>query len=148
MKLLINVKTKRNSKIILLYDRTFKSYLIRNVAHSFSFQTVSTETVENTINALASKSSTGCDNLSTKLLKTITQIILVPLTISINQSLYTGIFPDKLKIAKVIPLYKKDDSHILDNYRPISLLPSISKVFEKIVFKQVSDYFTKKQIVT
>ena len=60
-----------------------------------------------------------------------------PLTLIINQSLSTGVFPDKLKTAKVIPLYKKDDPHLVDNFRPISLLPAISKIFEKIVFNQV-----------
>ena len=52
----------------------------------------------------------------------------------INQSLCTGIFPDKLKIAKVIPLYKKDDNKSFGNYRPISLLSSISKIFERVAF--------------
>ena len=66
----------------------------------------------------------------------------MPLTIIVNQSLCTGIFPDKLKIAKVIPLYKKQDEKVIGNYRPISLLSSVSKVFEKIVFDQLYDYFT------
>ena len=61
----------------------------------------------------------------------------------INQSLITGIFPDKLKIAKVIPLFKKNDASVIDNYRPISLLPSISKLFEKVVFLQLSEYSTE-----
>ena len=55
----------------------------------------------------------------------------------INQSLCTGIFPEKLKVAKVIPLYKKGDNHLFDNYRPISLLSTVSKIFEKTVFAQV-----------
>ena len=65
-----------------------------------------------------------------------------PISIIINQSLCTGIFPDKLKLAKVIPLFKKDDDKIFGNYRPISLLSSISKVFEKVAFDQLYDYFT------
>ena len=69
------------------------------------------------------------------------------LKIIINQSLTTGVFPDKLKIAKVIPLYKKGDDRILDNYRPISLLPSISKVFEKIVFQQLYEYFVSNKLI-
>ena len=49
----------------------------------------------------------------------------------INQSLCTGIFPEKLKVAKVIPLYKKGDNHLFDNYRPISLLLTVSKIFRE-----------------
>ena len=59
----------------------------------------------------------------------------------------TGIFPGKLKIAKVIPLYKKGDSTQLGNYRPISLLPSISKVFEKVVYNQLSTYLSTNQLL-
>ena len=55
--------------------------------------------------------------------------------------LNTGIFPDNLKIAKVIPLFKKGDDKILSNYRPISLLSSISKVFEKIIYNQIYCHF-------
>ena len=58
----------------------------------------------------------------------------------INQSLSAGCFPSDLKIAKVIPLYKKDDDDIFDNYRPVSLLPIFSKIYEKVVFKQLYDY--------
>ena len=50
----------------------------------------------------------------------------------------SGIFPDMLKLAKVIPLYKKGDPTITDNYRPISLLPTLSKVLEKNVSNQLS----------
>ena len=64
----------------------------------------------------------------------------------INQTLLTGIFPNKLKIAKVIPLFKKGDKSIIENYRPISILPSISKVFEKIIFNQLYDHFQKHNL--
>ena len=64
----------------------------------------------------------------------------------INQSLCTGIFPEKLKVAKVIPLYKKGDNHLFDNYRPISLLSTVSKIFEKTVFTQVYNYFCAHEL--
>ena len=60
----------------------------------------------------------------------------------INQSLCIGIFPDKLKIAKVIPLYKKDDNKSFGNYRPIALLSSNSKIFERVAFNQIYTYLT------
>ncbi len=51
--------------------------------------------------------------------------------------LTTGIFADKLKIAKIIPIYKKDKDTLFTNYRPISLLPALSKIFEKVILKQL-----------
>ena len=56
-----------------------------------------------------------------------------PLTFLINKSLSHGTFPDELKIAKVLPIYKNEDEQMIQNYRPISVLPFFSKIFEKIV---------------
>ena len=58
----------------------------------------------------------------------------------VNQCLTTGIFPNKLKIAKVVPVFKKYDKDLLNNYQPISMLPSISKRFETIIYNQLYDY--------
>ena len=69
------------------------------------------------------------------------------MTIIINQMLHSGIFPDALKVSKVIPLYKKDDKQLFSNYRPISLLPSISKIFEKVILLQLTEYLDKNNIL-
>ena len=61
--------------------------------------------------------------------------------------LNTGTFPDKLKIAKVIPIFKKGDPSLFENYRPISLLPAISKVLEKKIALQLSSYFEKNKLL-
>ena len=53
-----------------------------------------------------------------------------------------GIFPEKFKLSKITPVYKKDDKYLVENYRPISLLPSISKLLEKVVFDQFYEYLT------
>ena len=71
-----------------------------------------------------------------------------PLTIIINQSLKTGIFPEALKIAKVKPLYKKGDNFCLNNYRPISLLPTISKIFERVMFTQLYSYLNAHNLLS
>ena len=71
---------------------------------------------------LPSKNSCGLDCISSKLIKIIEPAIVKPLTLLINQVLNTGIFPDELKIAKVIPIFKKDDPTLFKNYRQISLL--------------------------
>ena len=95
------------------------------------------------IDKLPSKTSSGVDGIPTNLLKDITYLISKPLTLIINQCLETGMFTSKLKIAKVglIPILKRGDETIFDNYRPISILPSISKVFERIIVNQIHNYF-------
>ena len=87
------------------------------------------------------------DNSSTKLLTEIENVVSRPLSIIINQSLCTGIFPDKLEIAKLIPLYKKDDNKSFGNYCPISLLSSISKFFKRVAFSQLCDYFASNGLL-
>ena len=65
----------------------------------------------------------------------------------INCSLITGIYPDQLKVAKVCPIYKSDSKDKFSNYRPISLLPSFSKIFEKVVFDRIFCYLNSKKIL-
>ena len=124
----------------------FETYLTNNIKCTFNFTDVSDEDVAKIIKDFPSKTSCGHDRLSMKLIKLISPSIAMPLKIVINQSLNTGIFPNNLKIAKVIPLFKKDDPMMFDNYRPISLLPCISKIFEKTVHIQLYDYFTKNKL--
>ena len=73
--------------------------------------------------------------------------IISPASVIINQSLCTGIFPSRLKIGKILPLFKKGDQFSFENYRPISLLTSISKIFEKVVFDQLYEYFTLNKLL-
>ena len=58
-----------------------------------------------------------------------------------------GIFPDRMKIAKVIPIYKAGDNTDVNNYRPISVLPCLSKVFEKLLLKRLNSFFEKNDII-
>ena len=96
------------------------------------------------INNLKPKCSAGHDGISSKLLKDIAQIIAPTLTIIINQSLYTGIFPEKLKNRQSNPIIQTwRKKHLMENYRPISLLASISKIFERVVFNQIYQYFVE-----
>ena len=59
--------------------------------------------------------------------------------------LTTGIHPDKLKVSKVVPIHKKDSDSVFNDYRPISLLPSISKNFEKVIFEQLYNFFSRQR---
>ncbi len=64
-----------------------------------------------------------------------------PINLIIIQMLNTGISPDKLKLAHIMPMHKKDDESLFTNYRPLSRLPAISKIFEKLIFKQLYHFF-------
>ena len=125
---------------------SYKDFLKNKTNHVFNFQTIDRTNVFKIINDLPNKASCGFDNLSIKLIKSIKFDILDSLTLIINVSLMSGIFPDKLKLAKVITLYKKGDPTITDNYRPISLLPTLSKVLEKHVLNQLFRFFSDKEL--
>ena len=141
-----NVGPNLSKNIQSSSGKSIHHFLRKPVLTSFSFSAISESDVLKIIKELKPKTSFGLDQISTAHLKRISHIITPTLCLIINQSLSTGIFPSSLKIARVIPLYKKDDKHLLDNYRPISLLTSISKVFEKVVFIQMYDYFTSNKL--
>ena len=138
---------KLSDQIIPPENLDYKSFLKRVITTEFNFVEMEENDIIKEIATLADKSSCGYDGISSILLKKIANSIKPILTLIINQSLCTGIFPSKLKIAKVLPLYKnKGDCHLFDNYRPISLLPTISKIFEKVVHKQLYDYFADNDL--
>ena len=128
------------------HNAHFTDYLLNPSIYNFTFELITEETTMEILNNLKPKPSCGYDGISTKLLKTCKLEICKLLTLIINQSLSTGIFPDSLKVAKVIPLYKKGDKAVLVNYRPISILPSIPKIFERIIFNQINDHFTSHDL--
>jgi len=84
------------------------------------------------INRFNNKKSPGSDNIGPRLLKEIATEIVEPLVYLCNLSLLTGVVPDSLKIARVIPVFKKGDSCLVGNYRPISLLSIFDKILEKL----------------
>ena len=128
-------------------NKNYDNYLNKEIHSSFTLMNIDEAAINKIINNLPPKSSSGCDGISSKLLKVIAPVIIKPLTLLINQVLNTGTFPDKLKIAKVIPIFKKGDPSLFENYRPISLLPAISKVLEKIIALQLSSYFETNKLL-
>ena len=141
-----NIGPNLAKEINIASSKSFRSYLKSSNKKNFDFVDVTEEIEYTIINNLKPKDSCGQDGLSSSLLIQLKHILTKPLTIIINQSLRSGIFPDKLKIAKVIPLYKKDNPSVLGNYRPISLLPAISKLFERVLFNQIHDFFNKNNL--
>ncbi|ELT94702.1 hypothetical protein CAPTEDRAFT_209363 [Capitella teleta] len=82
---------------------------------------------------LKSGSGAGWDDVKPSALKEVADLIVVPLTDLINLSLQQGVVPVELKIARVVPIYKAGEKQELVNYRPVSVLPSVSKVYERVV---------------
>ena len=119
----------------------YRSYLQNPSNGSFFLHPVCEREIINVTNSLATKHSVGIDNMSTSTLKRLIGVIAPQLTDLINFSFVTGTFPNSLKIAKIIPIYKTGPKDALINYRPISILPAISKVFEKTVVSRLKNFF-------
>ena len=89
----------------------------------------------------------GLDNLGRKFLKDGATVLSLPVTQLINLSIKSSIFPEQCKIAKLKPLYKKGSALVPKNYRPILLLPLLSKLFEKIIHMQTQYYLKENNIL-
>ena len=126
--------------------RSSDEYLSNRTNTIFNFTEVNEECIDSIIKNMKSKSSTGYDNISNKLVKSAKDVLIKPLTLLMNQIIHTGEFPKQLKIAKVKPLFKKGIQSSFTNHRPISLLPSISKIFEHVMTSQLMEYFTSKNL--
>ena len=140
--LFANVGRRLSEQLTTPDNVNFKDYLRIPVVPNMSFSQISEEAVMEVLNNLKQKLSCGHDGISSRLLKASKTVVCKPLTLIINQTLTSGIFPDTLKIAKIIPLFKKGDKTLLENYRPISILPAISKIFERIMFNQIHNHFS------
>ena len=124
----------------------FNEFMPAPCVESMFLEPVESESIIQTARKLKSKSSTGHDDLSTKIIKLTINEIAEPLAHIINMSLTSGIVPTNMKIAKVIPIYKASDPTSIKNYRPVSLLPAFSKILEKIMYTKVVKFLNSKNI--
>lgn len=104
-----------------------------SILESFFLHPVTTNDVECAIKKLKNSHSSGYDCISNSLLKAMSQYVSTPLSHIINISFSEGIFPEALKLAKIIPVFKKGCHESMENYRPISLISSFSKIIESTV---------------
>ena len=96
---------------------------------------------------VASKKAPGYDSIPMHVIKYSFHLMLAPLADIINLSLLKGIFPDKLNIAKIIPIFKAEDPSFLVNYRPIFLWSNFSKFFEKAIYNRFVRFAEKHDIL-
>jgi hypothetical protein len=106
-----------------------------------------TKETENIIKSLKSKNSRGYDEISVKILKVSSPFITAPLNYICNRSILSGSFPTHFKYSVVKPLFKKGDKKDIKNYRPISLLTSFSKIFEKVIYTRLSKHIKNNDIL-
>ena len=123
-----------------------EKYLGERNQFDFLIAHVSNEEVLDIINDLQIK-STGPNSIPMKLLKMIPDLILVPLCRIINNSFQSGIFPDPLKISKVIPIHKEGPTDDVNNYRPISLLSIFDKIIEKAMHTRLYSFLEQHNIL-
>ena len=114
---------------------------------TFFTDNISTSEIIDTFKDLNNSKSSGPDIFSPSIIIRNSYLLALPLQHIYNASLETGIYPAKLKIAKVIPIFKKGDSTAAGNYRPISLLSIFNKVFEKIIFRRLTFFFDKHKVL-
>lgn len=126
---------------------TFESYLPDPVPFSFFLKPTSEQEISEIIKQ-TKLTSPGYDGINIKIIKECSDEISPILTLIVNKCFREGSFPKRLQIAKIIPIYKKGERSIHANYRPVSILPSFSKIFEKLFAIRLNDYFTKFSLFT
>ena len=117
------------------------------VPNGFKFSQTNVTTVSKILENIDSSKAAGIDNLGGKFIKDGTQVIAFPITQICNLSIKSCSFPDACKLAKVKPLFKKGSKTDPKNYRPISLLPLVSKIIEKVIHDQTQNYLTENKIL-
>ena len=136
----INIEKELNTNMNYINEKNFDF-------PAFKFENETTENIEKIIDRIKTDVATGMDNIPSKIIKNTKSILSPYLTKIINLSFETKTFPDILKNAIIKPIFKKDDKNDISNYRPISILPVISKIFERATLNQLIEYFEKYDLI-
>ena len=120
---------------------------IKPTSSRFVFHKVTTFQVEKAMKKLIKSKATGIHNIPNKVLKDSCQVVAPFLTDIFNFSFTSNIFPDDLKIGKVSPVHKSGDKDDLNNYRPITVLPTIARVFERLLYDQMYTYLAENKLL-
>ena len=121
--------------------RHFLEYVskCKSPSSSFFFRPVTPQEVKLEISSISNNKSYGLYSSPTELLKLSKDIIAPIISEIFNTSVKLGIYPSKLKMSKIIPIFKIDDETDPNNYRPISLLSNYNRIYEKIMYKRIID---------
>ena len=114
--------------------------------HTMQLRETDEAEIRNILQSL-NDSSPGWDDISGRVLKGVIDAVLPGLTSVLNQCLREGVFPVELKVSKVKPIFKSGEKNLINNYRPISLLPFLSKILEKLIHIRMMNFITKYNIL-
>ena len=128
-------------------SNSFNVYLNNRVPHTMFLSPIIESEITTEISKLNIRKSPGPDNISPRILQACEPELRRALTNVFNYSFETATYPSQLKIAKVLALYKKNSSFLPENYRPISLLSCLDKIFEKLIHKRLMEFINKYKIL-
>ena len=145
--LISNIRLKTDKRISHT-PKNFHDYLKDiNCKNTFFLRAVRTHEIQEIILTFDSNKSTGPNSIPIYILKAFNNFFSSILCKIINLVFEKGIFPDLCKLAKVIPIYKKDDSLLCENYRPISVLSIFSKILEKLVYGRMYKFLDVNNLI-
>ena len=138
-----NIRDKTIQAIVKYRDHP-SIVAIRNKCNRtpyFIFPNVSAEEISKEIRKLDPSKSSHDNDIPTKIIKENADIFSEFICMSVNHSIDNNIFPSTLKLANITPVFKKGSANSKENYRPVSILPNLSKIFERCMFKHMGNYF-------
>ena len=128
-------------------NRCYRDFLNPSTSQSIYLNPTTPTEIGNIIREMKSKYSCGMDGIPTSALKNSPDNILTALSHVVNLSLSQGVFFPSFKTAKIIPVFKKGCATDANNYRPTSLLPAMSKILEKVMYKRVMSFLNQQKFL-
>ena len=142
-KYFVSLASKLNDEV-KIQSGDFSNFLPRSQSNSMFLNECCEDEVSIIIKDLQNGKSS---DIPIGVIKKTSKIISPILASNFNYLMEVGIFPDELKLGKITPIYKKDSDELLENYRPVSTLPIFGKIFEKIIYSRLYNYFVSKGIL-
>ena len=140
----MNKSLEDNDGVPILSTQSFTDFMPNRHMNSMFTSDCSADEISTIIKELQNGKAS---DIPINIIKKVSHIICPILELNFNHLMKEGIFPDKLKIGKISPIYKKENRELLENYRPISTLPIFGKIFEKIIYARLYNYFTSQGII-
>jgi len=142
----VNIGTSIEKKIPAT-NKSFSDFLNDEFINRINLRPCTNEEIAYIIQQLNTGKSSGPFSIPTSLIKDYSLYLIPAITSIINKSLEEGVFPSILKSARVCPIYKKSDKTLCENYRPISLLSNLSKIFERVMFNRIEEFLSENYIM-